>query len=317
MNNLVYSFLLFILFSFQSDAKSIKQFSTLCENDSLAPTVTLLPGKVVALYPPYYPTVFPQDLITSVQDDCTDSIDLVFKLWYGNNSNPDTITLSNIENLSDSLVFKEDQLGTQTVYIIVFDDKGNYVFSSTYLLIQCNDCGHPPFPPQIEGKILLTNGVPVDSVKIKIAKAPELEIYTNEDGNYAFIDDFDNSLELIPTKGTNPLEDVSSFDLLLIQKHILGLQTFDSPYKFVAADVDFSGSVTTFDIISIKKVLLGKENTYPIGDSWRFVWSDYEFNTYNPANEDYPTSWKKPEANINYNGIDFIAVKLGDVNDNY
>jgi hypothetical protein len=38
-------------------------------------------------------------------------------------------------------------------------------------------------------------------------------------------------------------------DLVLISKHILGLEPLNSPYKMIAADANKSNSITTFDIV--------------------------------------------------------------------
>lgn len=68
-----------------------------------------------------------------------------------------------------------------------------------------------------------------------------------------------------------PFNGVTSFDLVLISKHILGLEPFTDPYNFIAADANNSGSITTFDITTIRKVILGIEDNFPGDRSWRFV----------------------------------------------
>ncbi len=68
----------------------------------------------------------------------------------------------------------------------------------------------------------------------------------------------------------NPLNGVSTFDLVLISKHILGIQLFENPFQIIAADANNSGSITTFDVVTIRKVILGIDVTYPAGN-WRYV----------------------------------------------
>jgi len=53
---------------------------------------------------------------------------------------------------------------------------------------------------------------------------------------------------------------ISTLDMILILKQIVGLEPFDSPYKFIAADVNKSGTVTTADIVAIRRVILGIDN---------------------------------------------------------
>ena len=45
------------------------------------------------------------------------------------------------------------------------------------------------------------------------------------------------------------IKGITTYDLVLITKHILGIQTFDSGYKIIAADADNSGTVTTLDVV--------------------------------------------------------------------
>lgn len=69
----------------------------------------------------------------------------------------------------------------------------------------------------------------------------------------------------------DPLNGVSTYDLSLITKHILGLAPFSSPYKLIAADVNNSRSVTTLDVIQLRANRpLASTQTSPnsSGDSW-------------------------------------------------
>ncbi len=69
----------------------------------------------------------------------------------------------------------------------------------------------------------------------------------------------------------NPLNGVSTFDLVLINRHVLGTTPFVSPFQIIAADANNSGSVTTFDIVELQRLILGKYQELPIGISWRYV----------------------------------------------
>jgi hypothetical protein len=73
-----------------------------------------------------------------------------------------------------------------------------------------------------------------------------------------------------PDAFLHPLNGVSTFDLVQISKHILGIEPLPNAFCIVAADANYSGSVTTTDIITIRKVLLGINQNYPIG-SWRYI----------------------------------------------
>lgn len=68
---------------------------------------------------------------------------------------------------------------------------------------------------------------------------------------------------------------ISTFDLVLISKHILGITPLENPFQLIAADENNSGSVTSFDILEIRKLLLGIKDTLAAGN-WRYV-PDYCF----------------------------------------
>ncbi len=71
--------------------------------------------------------------------------------------------------------------------------------------------------------------------------------------------------------GNDPLNGVSTFDLVRINKHILGVELFENPFQYIAADVNNSATITTLDIIEIKKLILGITAELPGDISWRYV----------------------------------------------
>jgi hypothetical protein len=94
---------------------------------------------------------------------------------------------------------------------------------------------------------------------------------------------------LTPTKDDNPLNGVTTYDLVLISKHILGLEPLTTPYKMIAADANRSGSITTFDIVEFRKLILGIYNELPNNTSWRFVDKAFSFpNPNNPFQSTFP-----------------------------
>ncbi|MEQ1746169.1 MAG: dockerin type I domain-containing protein [Saprospiraceae bacterium] len=121
---------------------------------------------------------------------------------------------------------------------------------------------------------------------------------------------------LRPVKKSNPLNGVSTFDLVEIQRHILGLQLFDAPWKIVAADANLDGKVTMQDVALLQKLILGKITELPHGQSWRFYPKDHVFQ--NPTD---PFQTPVPHAIVVPNTTDpvpsflqFTGVKIGDVN---
>ncbi|MEZ4917493.1 MAG: hypothetical protein R2792_00180 [Saprospiraceae bacterium] len=69
--------------------------------------------------------------------------------------------------------------------------------------------------------------------------------------------------EMYPYKNDDPLNGVSTYDLVLISKSILGLEPLSQPWQQTAADINNSGSVTTFDIVEGRKLILGIYSEFP------------------------------------------------------
>lgn len=143
---------------------------------------------------------------------------------------------------------------------------------------------------------------------------PRNSMLTNMDGEYVLCPCVAcDSFIVTPYKNNDPLNGVSTFDLVLINKHILGIELLDNPYKMIAADANKSNTISTTDIVELRKLILGIYTELPNVTSWRFIREDYSFP--NPANAfaDLPL----PEtAIVPPNVNDFVAIKVGDVNGN-
>jgi len=104
--------------------------------------------------------------------------------------------------------------------------------------------------------------------------------------------------------------------LVLISKHILGITPFDSPYKYVAADVNKSGTITAFDMVQLRQLILNITTEFSNNDSWRFVDAHHEFTSANAAAENFNEFYTINALNEQMENMDFVGVKIGDVNGN-
>ncbi|MCC7246518.1 MAG: T9SS type A sorting domain-containing protein [Saprospiraceae bacterium] len=120
---------------------------------------------------------------------------------------------------------------------------------------------------------------------------------------------------LKPRRNHDFLNGVTTYDLVLISKHILNIEPLNSPYKMIAADANRSGSVTTFDIVQLRKLLLGIYDTLPGNTSWRFIPTAFSFpNPINPFQTAFP---EQIDLNLVATSIvdqHFTGVKTGDMN---
>ena len=120
-----------------------------------------------------------------------------------------------------------------------------------------------------------------------------------------------------PVENSTPSPFLAAPDLVLITKHLLGTTRLDTPYKLIAADINRSGSVSTLDLIQLRKMVLSIDARFRNNTSWRFIPANYVF----PSPEN-PWATIFPEV-VSINDIDqrvlnanFIAVKIGDLNGN-
>jgi lysyl endopeptidase len=125
------------------------------------------------------------------------------------------------------------------------------------------------------------------------------------------------NVELKPSNILKPVNGVSTFDLVLIQKHLLSLDTFTLAYQPIAADADRSGSVTVKDIVQLRKLLLRIDaNNFIDQETWRFFLlplTGFDVKTANLSKYAETVKILGLETDTE---VYFMAVKLGDINGN-
>lgn len=112
-----------------------------------------------------------------------------------------------------------------------------------------------------------------------------------------------------------PLNGVNSLDLVYITNHILGKKALNSPYKMLAADVNHSSSVTTADLVEIRKLILHITDQFQNAKSWEFITAPDKFS--NPNNPWLDVISQNAVVNdiLGDKTVDFIGYKMGDVTD--
>lgn len=183
------------------------------------------------------------------------------------------------------------------------------------LLDPTNFCGSTIFG--IQGEITTPQGAGVPDYRMILHGSGTDPVMSDFEGAYAFQDMPIGGSYVISTYNNNDvLDGVSTLDLIMIQRHILGLAEFDSPYKYIAADINNSETITGSDLLALRKVLLGIDIEFPNNLSWRTVDADHVF-------DDETDPWTEPipegydiESLQSYMYIDFIGVKIGDINGN-
>lgn len=220
--------------------------------------------------------------------------------------------------ISPSL-FTCDDVGTNIVTMWVTDEAGNSDYCETYVIIQDNMVVCPdPLSADVGGSIANEGGSAVSNVTINVSgNGPIISpVTTNQSGHFQF---FDLSLgydyTFTPGLDQDPLNGVTTFDLVLITRHILNIEMLNTPYKIIAADVNKSGTVTTADVVELRKMILHILPGFTKNTSWRFVDKSYIFpNPPNPFQQSFPEVYNINDLYNNQANLDFVAIKIGDVN---
>lgn len=302
----------------------------------------------------------PPDLGTLLSQSCNNNCVEETCTWTINTSpsiiweyNPDKSNLMSYYPCTDK-IFVEEQEDVMTTFLFNHPDR-HFVFANPQNL----DCITIPYPegfifhPQVSfaGDESYS---PVTSTGVEFIFNGLCNPATSLDGYFEM-----QSCGLTPNTGDISygvkyslgdnewdyyLNGVTTFDVVLVNRHILGTDPFTSPFEYIAADVNNSGTVTTFDAIKIRKLILGIDSEFSV-NSWRYVpavteedaqfWNDFNANPLDPA-----LSWDAPDmtsrtylaANGNKSYLDYIdlntnntivadervwsfyAVKSGDIN---
>jgi hypothetical protein len=242
-------------------------------------------------------TVFASDLNSGSNDNCPGAL---------------TYSFSQTQQVG-SISFNCCDLGLNPVELWITDVAGNQSSCNVNVVVQSPAGNCSPCNPTMSGKITTMNNVGVGAVTVSAGGAATTT--TNNSGDWTLTPPTGN-VTATPTKNFNHPNGITTFDIVLLTKHVLATQLLDSPYKIIAADVNRSNSVTVADALELRKIVLGITTTFPNNNpSWRFVRKNYVFP--NPAN---PFSATFPEvATINnFNGttsnVDFVGIKVGDLN---
>ncbi|MEM6379328.1 MAG: hypothetical protein AAF705_14055, partial [Bacteroidota bacterium] len=294
--------------------------------DGLAPSPICLAGIIVELMPSRFDggamAVWATDFILSPIGDCTgqgpDLVDV------GSGINQPIIKDYSINRIgepahrdSTGVYLTCEDLGDLVpVEVHAWDEAGNHSYCTTYIDPQDNQglCGSGG-NGRIAGGISTEQDQQIEGVEVELSGAYAQRRSSNVNGVFVFGNlEEGHDYTLRPQKEDDYKNGISTFDMVLISRHVLGAKLLDSPYKMIAADVNRSGSITTLDLIQLRKLILNIDDKFPGNSSWRFVDASYKFpNTSDPWQEYFPEV-----RNINnLEGspiIDFVAIKVGDVN---
>ncbi|MEM9919300.1 MAG: T9SS type A sorting domain-containing protein, partial [Bacteroidota bacterium] len=283
--------------------------SNICEylltiEDCKPPTAYCLPGISTIPMPSSaggFIDIWASDFDLGSHDNCSDTSALHFAF----SADPNDRSIRRTCDGDDT-----GQLESLTIY--VFDEADNYSTCEVSLLL--TDC-RGQSQASISGAVALEEGEKMEDVMVHLEGYMNAAESTQTNGFFAFANlPTSHQYVVRPEKNTDPLNGISTYDLVLISKHVLGIENLDTPYKMIAADVNKSGNLTAFDLVELRKMILFIHTEFPNNSSWRFVPTNYIFsNLMDPFADAFPEVYRVDDLAEDMTA-DFIAIKTGDVN---
>lgn len=297
--------------------------------DCLPPNLLCVSGLTKNLLVPDCITSFnAEDFILTVGDNCTPKAQLEYGIrrpGHGSGFPADT-----------SLTFEKCEQGQYPVQIWVRDENGLANSCNSYVVVQDNTgfciceqsagvffqgCARSADSARLdEYSIRATlTGMPLQAAPISDTLAMTIQ---DSCYNAGFLDLPLNgaySGSVWATRSGSPLDGVSTFDLVLINRHILGQQPLENFYQVLAADVNRSNSISTFDIIEIRKLILGLYDSLPQVPVWRMIRpvpDPLNLTAFAEVRDTYAFAVPNLYFDTLFPQLNFVGIKMGDANAN-
>jgi thiol-disulfide isomerase/thioredoxin len=174
-------------------------------------------------------------------------------------------------------------------------------------------------PYNLTGTVTTPGGIGIGSFDLEI----DGQLYSPE--NIGADELFETEILLRPdsvyaitaVKSGSYNDGLTTFDMIKIRKHLLGVETFNESWKYLASDANHSGAISTADLIQLTKLVLAVSNNLPDNAPWGFLRTDYLFIS--PGNP-YAEAYEGDARTYQYMAgsglpLDFIGYKIGDINE--
>lgn len=172
----------------------------------------------------------------------------------------------------------------------------------------------------VSGRVLNKFSVPATNVELTLTGTNFNQTVTaDSEGNYTFAEvPVNQEFTLEAIKEDDFLNGVSTFDMVVMNKHILGLTIFETPDQYIAMDANQSGSNTAFDLVQLRQLVLGITTELPNNSSWRIVaTADLENADFSQGGfENTVSTFQNFTTGTTPITINFTAIKIGDANGN-
>jgi hypothetical protein len=273
--------------------------------DIRSPVAICKYGIAINMKPDGQVTLSAELLNIGSSDNCTSKEDLIFEVERLDENG------QAVGGRSADYIFDCSHIGNNRMRLHVIDEAGNDAICETVVLVEDNGGYCLTNTAIVQGDLVNEVGTGISHVRM-ILNGQDLGEFSDGYRVDNIVVGDDISLEA--TRETDPREGVSTLDLIEIRKHILRVDTLDSPYLLLAADVDMNQSISVSDMIVLRQLILRKVDRFPNARSWQFIPSNLAFlNPMNPWEQSIPYT-----INLSIDReiveFDFIGYKMGDVN---
>jgi len=165
----------------------------------------------------------------------------------------------------------------------------------------------------LSGEILRFDDSPMEYVSVLFNTGNSnsaIEKITDSDGFFETSMSRNSEMLIVPEYDGDIMEGITTRDLVYLKRHLLGKQELALNHLLLAADVDNNAKVSAADIVALRKVILGADDSFPNKQSsWRFVPLHTEVNKMSHPFE-AARLIKTKESN---DELDFRGIKIGDL----
>jgi len=205
--------------------------------------------------------------------------------------------------------------GDLSIRVYAFDDQGSTPdFCTVVVEVQDNEpwCGGST--GDLSGLVLTPADEAVEGVSMSLTGNMAMTMLTDDQGAFEFENvELGGDYTIQPAYSTPfSSRDVKTSDLVAGIAQILGTQEFDSPYDYIAADVNRDGEHDVRDIVTSSRAILGLTDGFAAGN-WIFVTADADIDVSNPYAATFPEVYNVNDLNGSVRAADFIAIMMGDL----
>lgn len=224
---------------------------------------------------------------------------------------------------ADSFNFEGSGEGINRVYGVSYDGELIYHQGDLYTSITSDSCAivsssdvfltifKEHCKANISGKITHPDGNPRSDIEVFLNDDDSTK--TNEEGIFEFkYVSTKTSYTITPKENSAVSQGVNTGDLVIIRKHILGIETMTSGIQIIAADVSNNGRVSTGDLLQLQRLILGIYEDFPNNQSWRFI-NALDLATGQLDLSNFTEAFTIDNLTTDTADVDFIGVKIGDV----